>query len=83
MDGPEIQKLYEVCCDPCHALPIVDCFPPIIARNSTERLPVRGYRSPYHFMISSSLLCYCTLMLQCLQVLLPRSRRKTGGASRV
>ena len=31
MDGPDIQRLYEVCCDPYHALPIVDYFPPIIA----------------------------------------------------
>ncbi len=76
MDGPDIQKLYEVCCDPCHAFPIVDYFPPIIARSGSERLPVFRYRSPYHFMISLSLLCYCALVLQWLQELLPRGRRR-------
>ena len=83
MDGPDIQGLYEVCCDPYHVLPIVDYFPPIIARSGSEGLSVCGYRSPYHVMISFSLLCYCTLVLQCLQELLPRGRRRRGKASRV
>ena len=72
-----------MCCDLCHAFPIVDCFPPIIARSSSERLPFCSYRSPHHFMISPSFLCYCALMLQCLQELLPRGRRRRGRASRV
>jgi len=33
MNGPDIQELYEVCCDSYHALLIVDWLPPIIGRS--------------------------------------------------
>lgn len=63
MDGPDIQKLYEVCCDSYHVLPIVDWFPPTIARGGSKGIPVFGYCSPYYYMIAFSSHYYCTLML--------------------
>jgi len=58
MDGSDIQKLYEVCCDSDHALLIVDCLPPIIARSGSKGIPVCGYCSPYYCMMAFSLLSY-------------------------
>jgi len=43
MDGPDIQKLYGVCCDSYHTLRIVDWFPPIIARGGSKGLPMTGF----------------------------------------
>jgi len=43
MDVPDIQKLYELCCDSYYALLIIDWLPPIITRSGSKRIPVCCY----------------------------------------